>query len=654
MKSIVALMAAAGSVFATFMEGDVTAPCDSLLFCRGELLKQIELARPFEDSKTFVDLPTIKPLDQVLAAFDRLTKPLANDTALQAFLKEYFGQPGGEIAEVTVELDTNPTFLDHVNASVVAAFVEQVIGIWPTLTRDYVGGDKLCNGCVSSFLPVNRTFVVAGGRFREPYYWDSFFIIEGLVRTKGAYTQIARNIIENFLDYVEQFGFVPNGGRAYYLNRSQPPLLTQMVRVYIEATNDTSILQRALPLLDREQEFWRKNNTLKVSRHNKTYTLSHYSVLNNQPRPESYLEDYITANNESYVSKNGSTYPVRKLNETEKADLYADLASGAESGWDYSSRWLKRPLDSANENYTPLQSLNTRQIIPVDLNSILYQNEAVLAGFYALVGNHLKSRQYAATAYRRQQGMYELMYNESMNGYFDFNTSSNSQNTHLPTGPNNGTLKRAFSAAQYYPYWTGAAHPDIMFNATILERLYRPIREELDATPGGIGATNLRTGQQWDTPNVWPPLQYIIMQGALSASPSPSPSSSSSLSEDCDPAWISLQATALELAQRFLDSTFCTWRATGGSIPELGIMQLSGSNPNAMGTIFEKYNVNATDAVGGGGEYQVVPGFGWSNGVLIWVADVFGDRLKEPQCGDISAVQVLTKRDVTIAKRGVY
>jgi alpha,alpha-trehalase len=109
----------------------------------------------------------------------------------------------------------------------VRSFIRQVIEIWPDLTREYVGAGN-CTGCVRSFIPLNKTFVVAGGRFREPYYWDSFWVIEGLLRTGGSFTRIALNIIENFLDLVDQIG-----ASVYYLNRSQPPLSTQMVRVYV-------------------------------------------------------------------------------------------------------------------------------------------------------------------------------------------------------------------------------------------------------------------------------------------------------------------------------------------------------------------------------------------------------------------------------------
>ncbi|KAI6313398.1 hypothetical protein MCOR34_005262 [Pyricularia oryzae] len=268
-------VAASGSlVNAVYINGSIITPCDSLIYCRGELLKEVELAHPFADSKTFVDMPTIKPVDEVIEAFNKLQKPLSNNTELQDFLRENFAQAGGELEEVpNSELETDPVFLDKLDDTVIREFVEKVIDIWPSLTRRYKGPSN-CEACADSFIPVNRTFVVAGGRFREPYYWDSYWILEGLLRTGGAFTNISKNTVENFLDLVETIGFVPNGARIYYKNRSQPPLLSQMVRIYVEHTNDTSILGRAVPLLIKEHEFFINNRSIDVEASNgKTYRL---------------------------------------------------------------------------------------------------------------------------------------------------------------------------------------------------------------------------------------------------------------------------------------------------------------------------------------------------------------------------------------------
>lgn len=105
----------------------VIAPCDSPLYCQGPILQAIELARPFSDSKTYVDLPTIRPLDEVLAAFANLSTPLTNGTELQTFLSTYFGQPGGEIAPLPQEqLVTNASFLDKIDDDIIHGFLSQV------------------------------------------------------------------------------------------------------------------------------------------------------------------------------------------------------------------------------------------------------------------------------------------------------------------------------------------------------------------------------------------------------------------------------------------------------------------------------------------------------------------------------------------------
>lgn len=221
--------------------------------------------------------PTKLPLDEVIANFEKLTKPLKNNTELHDFLAANFEPAGTELKPVPLEqLKTSPVFLEKINDTVIKEFSEAVIQIWPELTRNYESSIS-CSGCVNSYIPINRTFVVAGGRFREPYYWDSYWIAEGLLRTGGSFIEITKNIIENFLDFVEEIGFVPNGARIYYKNRSQPPLLSQMVRIYIEHTKDDSILDRALPLLIKEYEFWMNNRTVEVkARDGKTYTLNRH------------------------------------------------------------------------------------------------------------------------------------------------------------------------------------------------------------------------------------------------------------------------------------------------------------------------------------------------------------------------------------------
>ncbi|EAT80043.1 trehalase [Parastagonospora nodorum] len=641
-----ALLAGSQLTTALYTNGSVIAPCDSPIYCYGDLLREIELARPFADSKTFVDLPTIRPLDEVLAAFQNLSRPIQNNTALNNFLTTYFGKAGSELEPLQQDqLEVQPDFLEAVNSSVVEDFTRQVIDIWPDLTRQYVGAGN-CTGCVSSFLPVNRTFVVAGGRFREPYYWDSFWVIEGLLRTQGSFTQIAENIIENFLDLVEEIGFVPNGARRYYENRSQPPLLTQMVRVYVEYTQNYTLLERALPILELEYDFWVTNRTVTLERGGRNYSLNHYAVANTQPRPESYYEDYVTANNQTYFNEEGEQFNnSRQLNDTQKATLYANLASGAESGWDYSMRWVANPSDAINDNSFPLRSLNTINILPVDLNSILYYNEITIADFHKREGNYSAAREWAGRAANRSEAMTTLLWNAEHYSYFDYNLTSSSQNIYTLADNTSTPLSTTgappgqqiwFQISQFYPFWTGAAPSSIKSDPSAMRRVFARVSELLNSRAGAIAATNLVTGQQWDEPNVWPPLQYILMQGLLNTPVEVTADDDEETTQD----YVWTQDLALSLAQRYLDSLYCTWRVTGGETED--VPKLPGAQGN--GTIFEKYADESTNAAGGGGEYEVVEGFGWSNGVLIWAVDTFGERLKTPECGNVTAADTGGKR----------
>jgi alpha,alpha-trehalase len=361
--------------------------------------------------------------------------------------------------------------------------------------------------------------------------------------------------------------------------------------------------------------------------------------LNTQPRPESYLEDYVTASNRSYYNTKGQIYNATKsLTDAQKAQLYANLASGAESGWDYSSRWIANPQDAVSDTSFPLRSLNTINTIPVDLNSILYHNEITIADFHRRTGNFSAAKEWADCAAERSEAMSTFLWDAEHYSYFDYNMTSGTKNVYIIA--DNTTVRDDlqgapaghqvyFNPAQFYPFWTGAAPKAIKEDPTAMRRVYARIEELMENRAGAIAASNLQTGQQWDEPNVWPPLEYIIIQGLLNTPLESTTAGDTQTTAD----YIWTQDMALQLAQRYLDSTYCTWRVTGGSTTSTP--QIQGAQGN--GIMFEKYSDEATNARGGGGEYEVVEGFGWTNGVLIWAADVFGEQLKTPDCGNITA-----------------
>ncbi|KAH9891900.1 glycoside hydrolase [Cubamyces lactineus] len=666
--------------------------CPSRIFCAGSLIQTVNLARPYADPKTFVDKPTSKSSQQVLSDFSSISNGSAvTEGDIVKFLDNDFSGEGLELEAVALaNFNAQPAFLQNVSDPLVKAFSQTVHGYWEQLIRQ-TNSSALCpegtesGKCESTLIPLNHTFVVPGGRFREQYYWDSFWIVEGLI--KSELFDIVNDTLQNFMDEIENFGFIPNGGRIYYLDRSQPPLFVHMLADYVAASNDTSILKRALPLAEAELKWWTDNRTLQVKSPftNQTYAMAHYAVNNTAPRPESYLQDYLTANDPSLPA----------LSDDERANLYAELASGAETGWDYSSRWMKDPLAGGSNNTNPaLRTLNIRQLIPVCLNSILYKAHSLLADLYDAQNEDASSAAaHRSTAASLRAGILDLLWDSSKLAFYDFNLTSNARNS-------------IFTAATFYPLWNGIIPDEVASSSDNAFGYFAAVNMVLNRYNGTMPVTFLETGQQWDAPNAWPPHQYIILE-ALRALPTnvtsaalPTPPSGKSSFDLIPSGQIGVDESALpgqliigsgknatksgpeadvskrngtvfnggnatdgegwaatlqrELANRYVASTLCSWHATGGEIPNL-LPRLSSKelnvtqSQNNTGNMFEKFSISDIDSAGRGGEYTVQAGFGWTNGVLLWVASNYGDVLVAPSCPDLLAQAPTTSTTKTNA-----
>jgi len=359
---------------------------------------------------------------------------------------------------------------------------------------------------------------------------------------------------------VQTFGFLPNGGRIYYLNRSQPPLLTQMVDEYYAASSDLEFLQQALPILNMEYEFWMSNTSVEPS---PGYVLNRYYVLNNAPRPESYYEDVTLA---------------ETVDPSDVPYLYQQIATGAETGWDFSSRWME---DEPN-----LASLITTEVIPVDLNCILYKNEVVLSGFYNILKQPEMATLYARRALQRLSAINALLWNEKTGIWNDLYL--------------NGTFDTRYYASNFVPFWAGAYYD---LDSDQITKIIHDLTEEL-SYPGGFPTSILQTGQQWDFPNGWAPLQYFAISGLNNIANTKG--LNSTLQATCSQA-------AFQLSSHWLTSNFCAWNITG--------------------MMFEKYDVTTRGLPGGGGEYVVQDGFGWTNGLALYLLQLYGNTFKLDTCG---------------------
>ena len=193
----------------------------------GSLFQAVQLGHVFADSKTFVDcVPKLAPANVVALYETEKTKP---DFDLSAFVYAYFVVPD-KVADDYIS-DTSISTAEHINR------------LWDRLTRQ---ADVPVEG--SSRVPLPHPYVVPGGRFREIFYWDSYFTMLGL-KVSGR-VDLIRGMIDNFAYLIDTFGFIPNGNRTYFLSRSQPPYFALMVQLLADIDGQDT-LTKYLPQLER-------------------------------------------------------------------------------------------------------------------------------------------------------------------------------------------------------------------------------------------------------------------------------------------------------------------------------------------------------------------------------------------------------------------
>lgn len=527
--------------------------CHSKVYCEGPLLKTVQLSGIFNDSKTFVDLYQLHDPDITVDNFNALMKATNNTPnrdEVATFVKQNFAEQD-ELENATLsDWTENPSILKSIQDPTYREWAKRLNLIWKELARK-INSSIVVDIDRHSLIYVNNTFIIPGGRFKEFYYWDSYWIIEGLLLSDMHDT--VRGMIENFLSMVDRFGFVPNGGRIYYLSRSQPPLLIPMVAKYYEFTKDIKFLEKNIALLKKEFEYWQKEKTVNVIKKGRIYKMAHYVVNSPNPRPESYKEDYRLA---------------QQLPEKKRKVVYNELKAAAESGWDFSYRWCIR---SNKNGQLSLVNVSTSDIIPVELNAILQQNAKQLAYFYNVLGNKAEAQRYTAIAWNYQAAIDNVLWNKDEGIWLDYDTKNNRH-------------RNTFYASNLAPLYTMSYNRDKTEEYALKAISYLK-RNKIDTFYGGTPTSMNYTGEQWDYPNAWPPLQSFLILGLQQTGVK----KATELAED--------------LAGRWLRSNYIGYEENGN--------------------MFEKYNAVIPGEGGGGGEYYVQTGFGWTNGVVFEFLSTF-------------------------------
>ena len=386
----------------------------------GPLFEAVANSAIYSDGKTFVDsLPNSDP-QEILKTFEtERDNPTFN---LKAFIESHFTFPSKIKDEVP-------------KASSMKEYIEKM---WPILHRKMEAPSQW-----STLISLPHSHIVPGGRFRECFYWDSYFTALGLPLL------YIKEMVQNFAYLIDLLGFIPNGNRVYFASRSQPPYFSFLLKL-LHDRGEGAFAKSFLPYLKKEYQFWTE---LQMPLN------SYYDELD-VPRPEAYKR-------ETELAKT-----------TDQRQFFQSLRATCASGWDFSSRWL-----ADQKSFATIQTLD---LLPIDLNSLLYHLEETLYFFSDKL-------EYKAAADKRKEALQTFFWK---NDFF--------HDIHLAT--KKPTLSKTLAAAT--PLFVHAA----------TQKQADSVAKKLEKhflLPGGF-VTSLTEGKhQWDMPNGWAPLQWITIQGLL-------------------------------------------------------------------------------------------------------------------------------------------
>ena len=484
----------------------------------GVLYRDVELGAIFPDSKTFPDLIPLAFPHDIALTYDIVKASPGFDLA--GFVDQYFAGP----------IPPGPSV--HL-ASRGQHLLDYVRSLWPVLQQSATSVPPY-----STLLPLPNPYVVPGGRFREVYYWDSYFTMLGL-EVDGQH-KLAVDMLNNFAYQIDQYGHIPNGNRSYYLSRSQPPFFALMVDL-IAQRDGLGTYVTYLPALQAEHDYWMRgeDEVLPGRAKRNVVRLLDGTVLNRYwderaaPRDESYKEDVQTASQSSRPA----------------TEVWRNLRAAAESGWDFSSRWLA--------DGKTLSTIRTLALLPPDLNSLLVHLERTLSRAYRLKGDTALAETYERRAESRAEAIRRVMWDAETGVFTDYLWLE-------------GKTTRNITAATLFPLFLNVASDDQA------QAVARTVDHEL-LEIGGLATTLINSGQQWDAPNGWAPLQWIAVVGLLN---------------------YRHPDLAREIATRWVTKTIAGFRQEA--------------------KLVEKYDVTTAGGdEGRGGEYATQIGFGWTNGVLL-------------------------------------
>ncbi len=414
---------------------------------------------------------------------------------------------------------------------------------------------------VQGLLYLPKPYVVPGGRFNEMYGWDSYFIQLGLLR--DGEVSLAKDMADNFLYEIANYGKILNANRTYYLHRSQPPFLTQMLLNVYRKTGDKAWLAAAIPKIEKYYRFWTTAPHL-----TEETGLERYYDTGEGPAPEAVSAE-LNEKGQNEFETIREYYRTHRVTDYDVSQYYGKSAnqltplfyradrSMRESGFDPSNRF--GPFNADIIHYDP-----------VCLNSLLYLMEQQTAEILSIVGRNSEAGVWKERAGVRGERILALLWDDKYGLFYDYNfvTKQLREYPYLTT---------------YYPLWAGIATKEqarrVAANVVKFE------------AAGGLTTSTTRTGEQWDAPYGWAPIELIALEGLRR---------------------YGYDADADRISLKFLRMVFQEYLRTG--------------------TIVEKYDVvrGGADLAGGirFGYHSNEIGFGWTNAAFTALYDALppGER----------------------------
>jgi alpha,alpha-trehalase len=243
----------------------------------------------------------------------------------------------------------------------VAPAREYIANYWPNVERFHPKDDESLLGLPKPYLVPSYT-EKTGFDYNEMYYWDSYFMVQGMLDDE--HKELVSGILENLMALFTRFKIIPNASRTYLMGRSQPPFLTTFIFDVYQAFNPgDEWLAKSIELAKKE-----------------------YSTV--------WLG--VKKPNERQVYKGLSRYY--------DINYLHDLAE-AESGWDMTPRFSRRALNH----------------VPVDLNALLYKYESDFARAARIAGDVREAAHWEDAAAVRKATMNDLMWDRIRGLYYDYN-----------------------------------------------------------------------------------------------------------------------------------------------------------------------------------------------------------------------------------------